>query len=83
MHKLAQVELQLDRPQLSYSETLGPTIAGGSPARYRRRQPNPIRKGPYIKLATPLGSWETDRGEGKENSTPREQCHPSLGRHEI
>ena len=46
MHKPAQVELQLDRPQLPYSETLGPTTAGGSPARYRRRQPNPIRKGP-------------------------------------
>ena len=47
MHKPAQVELQLDRPQLPYSETLGPTIVGGSPARYRRRQPNPIRKGPH------------------------------------
>ena len=47
MHKLAQVELQLDRPQLPYSETLWPTIAGGSPACYHRRQPNPIRKGPH------------------------------------
>ena len=31
MHKPAQVELQLDRPQLPYSETLGPIIAEGSP----------------------------------------------------
>ena len=45
MHKPAQVELQLDRPQLPYSKILGPT--GGSPAHYRRRQPNPTRKGPY------------------------------------
>ena len=83
MHKPAQVELQLDRPQLLYLEILGPIIAGGSSAHYRRRQPNPTKKGPYIKLATPLGSWEADRGEEKENSTPRKQCHPSLGRHEI
>ena len=47
MHKPVQVELQLDRPQLSYSETLGPIIAGGSPTHYRRRQPNPTRKGPH------------------------------------
>ena len=47
MHKPAQVELQLDRPQLPYSEILGPVTAGGSPARYRRRQPNPIRKDPH------------------------------------
>ena len=39
MHKPVQVELQLDRLQLPYSETLGPIIAGGSPAHYRRRQP--------------------------------------------
>ena len=83
MHKPAQVELQLDRPQLLYSETLGPITGGGSPARYHRRQPNPAKKGPHIKLATPLGSWEANRGEGKESSTPRKQCHPNLGRHEI
>ena len=47
MHKPVQVELQLDRPQLPYSETLGSIIAGGSPAHYRRRQSNPTRKGPY------------------------------------
>ena len=47
MHKPAQVELQLDRPQFPYSETLGSIIAGGSPAHYRRRQPNPTRKGPH------------------------------------
>ena len=47
MHKPVQVELQLDRPQLPYSETVGPIIAGGSPAHYRRRQPNPTRKGPH------------------------------------
>ena len=47
MHKPAQVELQLDRPQLPYSEILGPIIAGGSPTHYRRRQPNPTKKGPY------------------------------------
>ena len=83
MHKSAQVELQLDRPQLPYSEILGPIIAGGSPAHYCRKQPNPTKKGPYIKLATPLGSWEADRGEGKENIALRKQCHPSPGRHEI
>ena len=51
MHKPAQVELQLDRPQLPYSETLGPIIAGGNPASYRRRQLNPTRKGPHTLLA--------------------------------
>ena len=83
MHKPAQIELQLDWSQLPYSEILGHIIAGGSPAHYRRRQPNPTKKGPYIKLATPLGSWEADKGKGKENSAPRKQCHPSPGRHEI
>ena len=83
MHKPDQIELQLDRPQLPYSEILGPIIAGGSPAHYRRRQPNPTKKDPYIKLATLLESWEADKGEGKENSALRKQCHPSLGRHEI
>ena len=83
VHKSAQVELQLDRPQLPYSEILGPIIAGGSPTHYRRRQLNPTKKGRYIKLATPLGSWEADRGEGKENSALLKQCHLSPGRHEI
>ena len=54
MHKPAQVELQLDRPQLPYSETLGPTTAEGSPACYRRRQPNPIRKGPHTPYSLSL-----------------------------
>ena len=47
MHKPAQVELQLDRPQLPYSKILEPIIAGGSPAHYCRRQPNPTKKGLY------------------------------------
>ena len=47
VHKPTQVELQLDRPQLPYLEILGPIIAGGSPAHYCRRQPNPTRKGPH------------------------------------
>ena len=48
VHKPAQIELQLDQPQLPYSEILGPIIAGGSPAHYRRMQPNPTKKkGPY------------------------------------
>ena len=76
MHKPDQVELQLDRPQLLYSETLGPITAGGSPARYRRKQPNPAKKGPHIKLATPLGSWEADRGEGKEKQHPSQTMPP-------
>ena len=38
MHKSAQVELQLDWPQLPYSEILGPIIVGGSPI--------PPKKGP-------------------------------------
>ena len=50
MHKPAQVELQLDRPQLPYLETLGPVIAGGIPAHCRRRQPNPTKKGPHIRM---------------------------------
>ena len=50
MHKPAQVELQLDWPQLPYSETLGPITVGGSPAHYRKRQPNI----PYTKKAPTL-----------------------------
>ena len=46
-HKPDQVELQLDWSQLPYSEILWPIIAEGSPAYYRRRQPNPTKKGPY------------------------------------
>ena len=49
MHKPAQVELQLDRPQLPYSEIFGPITAGGSPAHYRRRQPEPNT--PYTEKA--------------------------------
>ena len=49
MRKPAQVELQLDRPQLPYSETLEPITAKGSPAHYRRRQPNI----PYSKKKAP------------------------------
>ena len=64
MHKPVQVEFQLDRPQLPYSEKSGPITAGGSPAQRTIRT-----KGPYIKLATPLGSWEADRGKGKEKKT--------------
>ena len=64
MHKPAQVELQLDRPQLPYSETFEPITAGGSPAQRTIR-----KKGPYTKLATPLGSWEVDRVKGKEKKT--------------
>ena len=61
MQKPAQVKLQLDRPQLPYSEILGPITIGGSPTQYTIH-----KKGPYIKLATSLGSWEADRGKGKE-----------------
>ena len=68
MHKPAQVELQLDRPQLPYSEILGPIIVGGSPAHYRWRQPNPTKKGPYIKLATSLGSWEAEGAKEKKTA---------------
>ena len=48
MHKPAQVELQLDRPQLSYSEILGLIITRGSPAHYHRRQLNLTKKGPTM-----------------------------------
>ena len=65
MHKPVQVELQLDWPQLPYSETLGPITAGGSPAQRIIR-----KKGPYIKLATPLGSWEADRGKKEKKTEP-------------
>ena len=44
MYKPAQVELQLDRPQLPYSETFGPIAAGGSLAQRTIR-----KKGPYNK----------------------------------
>ena len=50
MHKPAQVELQLDLPQLPYLEILGLIIAGGSPIHYRRRQPNPTKKRPLQML---------------------------------
>ena len=68
MHKLAQVELQLDRPQLPYSEILGPITIGGSPTQYTIH-----KKGPYIKLATSLESWETDRGKGKEKKKEKKE----------
>ena len=42
VHKPAQVELQLDRPQLPYSETFEPITAGGSPAQHTIH-----KKGPY------------------------------------
>ena len=67
MYKPAQVELQLDRPQLPYSETLGPTIAGGSPAHYRRRQPNPIRKGPHRLSWDKVCVPKSDGGLGFQN----------------
>ena len=54
----------MDRPQLPYSETFGPIIAGGSPAQHTIH-----KKGPYIKLATSLGSWEANKGKGKEKKT--------------
>ena len=75
-HKPDQVELQLDRSQLPYSEILWPIIAGGSPAHYRRRQPNLTKKGPYIKMATPLGSWDQDREN--EIFLPRKHVSKSL-----
>ena len=45
-HKPDQIELQLNRSQLPYSEIPRPIITGGSPAHYRRRQPNPTKKRP-------------------------------------
>ena len=39
MHKLAQVELQLDRPQLPYSEIFVPITAGGSPIQHIQKRP--------------------------------------------
>ena len=62
MHKPAQIELQLDRPQLPYSKIQGPIIAGGSPAHYRRRQPNPTKKGPYKHKDT------KDINKGRDNT---------------
>ena len=54
MRKLDQSELQLDQSQLPNPEYLGPI-------RQEVAQLN-ITKSPTIfKLATPLGSWETDR----------------------
>ena len=54
MHKLDQSELQLDRSQLLYLEHLGPVPQEAA-------QPNIIKNAHNIKLATSLGSWETDR----------------------
>ena len=53
MHKPAQVELQLDRPQLPYSETLGPIIARGSPA-----QPIIAGGSPILPEKAPTGALE-------------------------
>ena len=54
MHKPAQVELQLDRSQLPYSETFGPITAGGSPAQHT-----------YTKKAPTL-NWRLHWGVGKQ-----------------
>ena len=54
MHKLDQSELQLDRSQLLYLEHLGPVLQ-------KAAQPNIVKNAHNIKLATSLGSWETDR----------------------
>ena len=52
----------MDWPQLPYSETLGPIIAGGSPAHYRRRQPNPTRKGPHTEEDQEKTAFVTSQG---------------------
>ena len=54
MHKSDQSELQLDRSRLPYSEHLGQIPQEAA-------QPNIAKKTHYIKLTTPLESWETDR----------------------
>ena len=43
VHKPAQVELQLDRPQLPYSEIFGPITAGGSPAQCTIHKKRPLQ----------------------------------------
>ena len=43
MHKPAQVELQLDRSQLPYSETFRPITAGGNPAQRTIRKKRPLQ----------------------------------------
>ena len=77
MHKPAQVELQLDRPLLPYSETLGPIIAGGSPTHYRRRQPNPTRKGPHNHFTqlTLAKEEKTSKDSPLQNLGSKTNCH--------
>ena len=52
-HKPDQIELQLDWSQLPYSEYL-------SLVPQEVAQPSITQKAHYIKLATPLGSWDQD-----------------------
>ena len=62
MHKLVQVELQLDRLQLPYLEIIGSITTGGSPAHYRRRQPNIS----YHTKKAPTLNWRLHWGVGKQ-----------------
>ena len=61
MHKPAQVELQLDRPQLPYSETLGPIIAGGIP---------------ILPEKAPTLNWRLHWGVGKQTGVKEKKTAP-------
>ena len=71
MHKPAQVKLQLDRPQLPYSEILRPIIAEDSLAHYRRRQPNiPYSKKKAPTVLTELQALHADLASIRQIPSP-------------
>ena len=73
-HKSDQIELQLDRSQLHYSEYLGLILQEVA-------QPDTTKKAHYIKLATPLGSQDQD-GEN-EIFLPRKHVSKSSPKQDM
>ena len=62
-----------NRPKLSYNWTdpnfLAQKHSGPLPQKVAQPNAQYTKKGPHIKLATSLGSWEANRGKGKEKKT--------------
>ena len=73
-HKSDQIELQLDRSQLLYSEYLGLILQVAA-------QPDTTKKAHYIKLVTPLGSQDQD-GEN-EIFLPRKHVSKSSPKQDM
>ena len=68
-----------NRPKLSYSwiDLNSLTQKHSGPLPQEAAQPNAIhKKGPYIKLVTPLGSWEVDRSKRKRKQSPSQTMPP-------